>query len=602
MKQTLTQDLERKKITELARHYSGLGYRVYAELRGFDTPEKFVDVRPDLVVKKGDETVIIEVKTGDSAKRAKDQIERLARYADKVPGTRFDLIITNPRPQSRSSAKLRTLRRKLRTINNGLLTEIHTALSNRNFESVVILSFRLLEGFLAGVAEENDIHIAPGPSALSRMSQALADKKIVSQAVKTLARQLQNSRNVIVHQRQPIVSASEAIDLYRKLISFLRENDRNIDWKFVPRLDLEKYASPGRARTSEVPLPAKTTVVGIGGGGCSTVTRLFRQALPGVRLVAVDTDAGALKRSTIPTQILIGKDITGGLGTKGDPTLGRRATAGIGDQIREVVRDNDLVFLVAGMGGGTGTGATPVIGEMCKKDGILTVGLVSMPFTFEGTQRSSIAENGIAQLTGKVNTLIIVPNDGISPQAAGILEQPDMKNVYVSVDETLASVIRTISETLLSPGLINLDMADLRAVFRDGGQASVLIGHGKGQNRAADAARAAITSPLLRNPLSAAKGVLFSITGPSSLTLLEVNQAAGLFKNAVDPEATIIFGVAHKPEMEDEVRVFGITTAISIDESHAIRADAADRILAQVFGTREHDLPPFLRRVQTLKQ
>lgn len=597
-----TRDLERKKITELAKHYSDLGYHVYVELPGFDTPDKFVGARPDLVVRKGDETIIIEVKTGDSAKRAKDQIERLARYADKVPGARFDLVITNPRPQSRTSTRLRTLRRKLRTINNGLLTEIHTALGNRNFESVVILSFRLLEGFLAGVAEENDIHIAPGPSALSRMSRALADKKIVSQDIKTLARQLQNRRNVIAHQRQPIVSASEAIDMYWKLLSFLRENDRNIDWKFVPKLDLEKYALPDQARTSEVPLPAKITAVGIGGGGCATVTRLSRQALAGVRLVAVDTDAGALRRSNIPTQILIGKDLTGGLGTKGDQTLGRRTTAGIGDQIREIVQENDLVFLVAGMGGGTGTGATPVIGEMCKQDGILTVALVSMPFTFEGPERNSIAENGIAQLSGRVNTLIILPNDGISPQAAGILEKPDMKNVYISVDDTLASVIRTISETLLSPGLINLDMADLRAVFRDGGQASVLIGRGKGQNRAADAARVAITSPLLRNPLSAARGVLFNITGPSNLTLFEVNEVAEVFKNAVDPEATIIFGVGHEPEMKDEVRVFGIATAVSIDQSYAIKADAADRILAQVFGTREHDLPPFLRRVQTLKR
>lgn len=602
MKETLTRDLERKKIAELARHYSDLGYHVFAELPGFDMPEKFVDVRPDLVVRKGDETVIIEVKTGDSAKRVTDQIERLARYAEKVPGARFDLVITNPRPQSRTSAKLRTLRRKLRTINTGLLTEIHTALDNRNLESVVILSFRLLEGFLAGVAEENNIYIAPGPSALGRMSRALADKQIVSQAIKTLARQLQNSRNVIVHQRQPIVSASETIELYRKLISFLRENDRSIDWKFVPKLELDKYASPAQAKTSKVPLPVKITTIGIGGGGCSTVTRLSRQALPQVRSVAVDTDAGALRRSTIPTQILMGKDLTGGLGTRGDPTLGRRATAGIGDQIREIIRDNDLVFLVAGMGGGTGTGAAPVIAEMCRKDGIMTVGLVSMPFTFEDAQRSSIAENGIAQLTGKVDTLIIVPNDSISRQAASILEKPDTKKVYVLVDETLALVISTISETLLSPGLINLDLEDLKAVFRDGGQASVLIGHGKGQNRAADAARVAITSPLLRNPLSTARGVLFNITGPSSLTLFEVNEAAMVFKNAIDPEATIIFGVALEPEMKDEVRIFGIAMAVSIDESHAIKANAADRILAQVFGTSEHELPPFLRRVQTLEQ
>lgn len=233
-----TRNLEKKKIAELARHYKALGYQVYAELHGFDIPGNVEDVRPDIVVRKGDETIIIEVKTRDSAKRDKHLIERLARYAERVPGARFDLVMTNPRPQSKTSVKLKVLREELATIYGGLLTEIEAALGSYNFDLVVILCFRLLEGFLAGLAEENDVHVEFGGSNLQRLAEALANKKIVSRAVEELARELQALRNAMVHGRQALVSSPQATQLCKKVISFLRQNDRNVAWPSDHALDI----------------------------------------------------------------------------------------------------------------------------------------------------------------------------------------------------------------------------------------------------------------------------------------------------------------------------------------------------------------------------
>lgn len=231
-------DLERKKVAELARHYKALGYQVYADLSGFDTPSSVADIRPDVLARRGDETIIIEVKTRDSAKRDKHLIERLARYAERIPGARFDLVITNPRPQSQTSIKLRTLREELSTIYGGLLTEIQAALGSYNFDLIVILCFRLLEAFLAGLAEENDVRVEFGGSNLRRLAETLANKKIISPAVEELARELQDLRNGMVHGRQTLVPGPQAAQLCKRVISFLRQNDRNVDWPSDHALDI----------------------------------------------------------------------------------------------------------------------------------------------------------------------------------------------------------------------------------------------------------------------------------------------------------------------------------------------------------------------------
>lgn len=260
------------------------------------------------------------------------------------------------------------------------------------------------------------------------------------------------------------------------------------------------------------------------------------------------------------------------------------------------------MFLLA-MGGGTGTGAAPVIGKICKKLGVLTVGLVSKPFTFEGAQRHSVAEDGIAELINSVDTLIIVPNDGILAQAG---EKLDVASAFELIEETLALGIGAIGDVVPGPGVINLAFDDLKAVLTGAGPASVSVGVGRGQSRAVDAARTAIASPLLENSIEKAKGVLFSITGGSNLTLFEVNKAAEIIGKAVDPQANIIFSVIFNPKMKDEIRIVLIATTSSMDESHTIKADVADRILAQVFSEETldvpSDLPAFLRRYRSQKE
>jgi len=238
MSMSAIKNREKKKIAELARYYKALGYQVQADLIGFRAPDTVADVRPDIVIQKGDEIIIIEVKSRDSAKRDKHLIERLARYAEEVPGTRFDLVLTNPRPQAQTSVKLRVLREELATVYGGLLAEIQAAIDSYNFNLVVILCFRLLEGFLAGLAEENDIHVEFGGSYLRRLADALASKKVLSKAVQDLALELQDLRNAMVHGTQALPSSAYVMELCKKVLSFLRQNDRNVDWPSQRDLDM----------------------------------------------------------------------------------------------------------------------------------------------------------------------------------------------------------------------------------------------------------------------------------------------------------------------------------------------------------------------------
>ncbi|MFH1002665.1 MAG: cell division protein FtsZ, partial [Chloroflexota bacterium] len=306
------------------------------------------------------------------------------------------------------------------------------------------------------------------------------------------------------------------------------------------------------AKTSFAPNPAKIKVIGLGGGGCNAVTRMVREKIEGVEFIAMNTDAQALAITEAPIRIQLGEKSTRGLGVGGDHNLGTKAAEENRDELKELVAGSDMVFVTCGMGGGTGTGSAPVVAEIAKQGGALTIAVVTKPFTFEGNHRTKVAEEGISRLLGKVDTLIIIPNDRL-------LDLCDAKtgvdSAFKMADDVLRHGVQAIAEVIVVPGLINLDFADVKAVMKDAGPAWMSIGRGSGQNRAVDAAKEALASPLLDVSINGSKGVLFNIVGGSSLTLMEVNQAAEVIRQAVDPDANIIFGVAHDPCMDKEVRI-----------------------------------------------
>ncbi len=350
------------------------------------------------------------------------------------------------------------------------------------------------------------------------------------------------------------------------------------------------------AKTSFVSQPAKIKVIGLGGGGCNAITRMVQEDIQGVEFIAMNTDAQAMAVTEAPTRIQLGERLTRGLGVGGDRILGQRAAEESRDALREAVSGADMVFITAGMGGGTGTGAAPVVAEIAKQSGALTIAVVTKPFTFEGTHRSQVAEEGIADLLDKVDTLIIIPNDrllDLCDQKTGV------DNAFKLADDVLAHGVQAISDVITVPGMINLDFADVRAVMKDAGPAWMSIGRGSGQNRAVDAAKEALASPLLDVTAGGAKGVLFNVVGGSSLTLFEVNEAAEVIKQAVDPEANIIFGVAHDPKMDKEVKITLIATGFI--SKKGLAGVARDEELTQFLtGLKnredELDVPSFLRR------
>jgi len=311
------------------------------------------------------------------------------------------------------------------------------------------------------------------------------------------------------------------------------------------------------AKTSFVPNPAKIKVIGLGGGGCNAVTRMVREEIQGVEFIAMNTDAQALAITEAPTRIQLGEKLTRGLGVGGDHTMGQKAAEESRDELKELVNGADMVFITCGLGGGTGTGAAPLIAEVSKQSGALTIAVVTKPFTFEGTHRTQVAEEGVVHLLSKVDTLIIIPNDRL-------LDLCDKKTAVDSAfrlaDDVLRHGVQAIAEVITVPGLINLDFADVKAVMKDAGPAWMSIGRGSGQNRATDAAREALASPLLDVSINGSKGVLFNVVGGSDLSLFEVNEAAEVIRQAVDPDANIIFGVAHDPAMDKEVRITLIAT------------------------------------------
>jgi len=306
---------------------------------------------------------------------------------------------------------------------------------------------------------------------------------------------------------------------------------------------------------------ARIIVLGVGGGGSNAVNRMIQSGVRGIEFVAINTDIQALSRSEAGNRIHIGEKLTRGLGAGGNPSVGEKAAEESGEQIADLVRDADMVFIAAGMGGGTGTGAAPIIAQICKDQGALTVGVVTKPFTFEGRQRAKNAEGGIAQLREHVDTLITIPNDRLLEV---IDRKTTLEQAFMEVDDVLRQGIQGISELITEPGLINLDFADVKSIMSDSGGALMAIGRGTGETRAQDAARMAISSPLLDISMDGARGVLLNITGGTDLALSEINEAADVIAQAADPEANIIFGAVIDPKLDNEVKITVIATGFDV--------------------------------------
>ncbi|OBK89895.1 cell division protein FtsZ [Mycolicibacter sinensis] len=293
-------------------------------------------------------------------------------------------------------------------------------------------------------------------------------------------------------------------------------------------------------------------VVGIGGGGVNAVNRMIEQGLKGVEFIAINTDAQALLMSDADVKLDVGRDSTRGLGAGADPEVGRRAAEDAKDEIEELLRGADMVFVTAGEGGGTGTGGAPVVASIARKLGALTVGVVTRPFSFEGKRRGTQAENGITTLRESCDTLIVIPNDRLLQMGDA---QVSLMDAFRSADEVLLNGVQGITDLITTPGLINVDFADVKGIMSGAGTALMGIGSARGDGRALKAAEVAINSPLLEASMEGAQGVLMSVAGGSDLGLFEINEAASLVQDAAHPEANIIFGTVIDDSLGDEVRV-----------------------------------------------
>ena len=314
-------------------------------------------------------------------------------------------------------------------------------------------------------------------------------------------------------------------------------------------------------------------VVGIGGGGVNAVNRMIEVGLKGVEFIAVNTDAQALLMSDADVKLDVGRDLTRGLGAGADPEVGRRAADDHTEEIEEVLRGADMVFVTAGEGGGTGTGGAPVVARIARSLGALTIGVVTRPFTFEGRRRSNQADKGIESLRAEVDTLIVIPNDrllSISDRSVSVLD------AFKSADQVLLSGVQGITDLITTPGLINLDFADVKSVMKDAGSALMGIGSARGEGRSVLAAELAISSPLLEASIDGAHGVLLSIQGGSDLGLFEIHEAARLVQEAAHPEANIIFGAVIDDALGDEVRVTVIAAGFDEAGQRVTAAQAAN--------------------------
>jgi cell division protein FtsZ len=362
-----------------------------------------------------------------------------------------------------------------------------------------------------------------------------------------------------------------------------------------------------------VPLPdpaafARIKVVGVGGGGSNAVNRMIQAEVRGIEFIAVNTDAQAIVRTEADRKIHIGDKLTKGLGAGGKPEIGTKAAEETSDQIYEALKDSDMVFITAGMGGGTGSGASPVIAQIAQEVGALTIAVVTRPFSFEGAKRREVAEEAISQLRDKVDALIVIPNDRILQV---VEKKTTMENAFRLVDDVLQQGIQGISELITVPGIINLDFADVKTIMSRAGSALMAIGRGHGDSRAVDAAKSAISSPLLDVSIEGAQGVIFNVTGGPDMTLFEINEAAEIISNAADPNAQIIFGAVIDPRIQNgEIRITLIATGFDGKQSQSQgRTSEKIRVLPapspahqQRVGaavdprTDDLDIPAFLRR------
>jgi len=357
---------------------------------------------------------------------------------------------------------------------------------------------------------------------------------------------------------------------------------------------------------------ARIKVVGVGGGGCNAVDRMIDEGLQGVDFMGINTDAQALMLSKAPMRVRIGEKLTRGLGSGGDPETGRKAAEESVEDLYEVLRGADMVFITAGMGGGTGTGAASIIAQVAKEVGALTIGVVTRPFTFEGSRRIQSAEAGITKLKEQSDTLIVIPNDRLLQI---VDKRANLQQAFRLADDVLRQGVQGISELITVPGLINLDFADVRTIMSEGGAALMAVGIGKGEDAARIAAEQAISSQLLDITIDGARGILFNVTGGPDLTLFEVNQAAAIIKETAHPDVNLIFGAVIDSVLKDEVRITVIATGFErtgvprriieqpLPESRERATSTATTTSTQAprefqpraFNTEDLDIPTFLR-------
>ncbi len=365
---------------------------------------------------------------------------------------------------------------------------------------------------------------------------------------------------------------------------------------------------------------ARIKVVGVGGGGCNAVNRMIEEGIQGVEFVTINTDAQALMLSKASTRVRIGTKLTRGLGAGGDPEVGRKSGEESAEELYNVLKGADMVFVTAGLGGGTGTGAAPIVAQIAKDVGALTIGVVTRPFTFEGNKRMQSCETGMTNLKEHADTLIVIPNDRLLQ----IMDKrASLNDAFKMADEVLRQGIAGISELITVPGLINLDFADVKTIMSEGGAALMAVGKASGEDRARLAAEQAISSQLLDITIDGARGVLFNVTGGPNLTLFEVNQAAAIIRETAHPDVNMIFGAVIDPDMGDDIRVTVIATGFErtglprriaqpsrpgqrVDlqmgsrptESVSVEAQISQsttEFKPQTFNTEDLDIPTFLR-------
>lgn len=361
---------------------------------------------------------------------------------------------------------------------------------------------------------------------------------------------------------------------------------------------------------------ADIKVVGVGGGGCNAVDRMIEEGLQGVEFIAVNTDAQALMLSKAPIRVRIGDKLTRGLGSGGDSDVGRKAAEESAEDLYEVLKGSDMVFITGGMGGGTGTGGCPIVAQISREVGALTIGVVTKPFTFEGSRRIQNADTGIKDLKEKADTLIVIPNDRLLQI---VDKRANLQDAFRMADDVLRQGVQGISELITVPGLINLDFADVRSIMSEGGAALMAVGSASGDDRAREAAEQAISSKLLDITIDGARGILFNVTGGPDLTLFEVNQAAAIIKETAHPDVNLIFGAVVDSNMGDTLRITVIATGFErtgvprrilerpstrFDETQSQQPQSLENQMPsrepaefqpRTFNTEDLDIPTFLR-------